>query len=555
MSFEFKFPDVGEGIQEGEIVKWLVKEGEQVKADQTIVQIETDKAVVDIPSPMSGVLLKINYREGEKVKVGAVLVVIGEKGEKVKNEAKADDKKVVRKRDEKKEDMKNSDNRGIFSPEPPMDISERSGLINRNIHKVIEIPSNLVTLQSGISNRHSRTKGDTINGNVYIKKGQSVVGQLEEASDDEDIEVEEKKHSEIMAGEKQTAKVLASPVIRKIASERKIDLTQIKGSGKEGRILMSDIEIPSNLVTLQSGISNRHSRTKGDTNGNVYIKVSSANKEFPQQTMITGNSGNNGIFSPESPIDISERSGLINRNIHIKKKYDDYGYLERVPLKGIRKTIADHMSLAWKEAPQVTTMGDIDVSELWKLREKEKKNAEKLGIKLTFLPFIIKAVIASLKENPILNSSIEGDEIIIKKYFNIGIATETDAGLMVPVVKIAQNKSIFDIAKEIGELTDKARKRTIDIMDLRGGTFTITNYGGVGGNYATPILNYPEAAILGMGRIFDRVVLNRKGKLNNVKILPVSVTFDHRIIDGGQAARFLESLNMFLEDARNLPLK
>ncbi len=427
MPFEFKFPDVGEGIEEGEIVKWLVKEGDSVKADQAIVQIETEKAVVDIPSPRNGTILKINYKESEKIKVGAVLVVIGDKGEKVKS----------------------------------------SGKENKKEEKTIE--------------------------KKVPKRGQSVVGQLEEAPDEELIEM---KHAEVMIGEKQTAKVLASPAIRKIASERKIDLSRVKGSGEEGRILKSDID------------------NRGEDK-----------EEIPQQTLV------------------------------IKKKYDDFGYIERVPLKGIRKTIAEHMSLAVKEAPQVTSMEDIDVSDLWKLREKEKKNMEKQKVKLTFLPFVVKAVIAALKENPILNSSIEGDEIIIRKYFNIGIATETDVGLMVPVVKIAQNKSIIEIAKEITELSEKARNRTIDIMDMQGGTFTITNYGSVGGTYATPIINYPEAAILGLGRIFDRAIIDEKGKLKNIKILPVSLTFDHRIIDGGQAARFLESLKMFLEDPEHLMLE
>ncbi len=439
MVYEFKFPDVGEGIQEGEIVKWLIKEGDKVKADQTIVQIETDKAIVDIPSPRNGIVIKLTHKEGEKIKVGETLIIIGEKGENVKSEKKNEEKNIVKIKENKRELDKSS------------------------------------------------------------KKGQSVVGELEEAPED-DEEVEEKKHSEIMAGEKQTAKVLASPMIRKLASEIKIDLTLIKGSGEGGKIIKRDID---------KFISK-----------NVGEKV-----EIPQQTIV------------------------------VKKKYDDYGYLERVPLKGIRKTIAEHMSLAWKEAPQVTTMEDIDVTDLWKLREKENKNADKRGIKLTFLPFIVKATITALKENPILNSSIEGDDIIIKKYFNIGIATETDVGLMVPVVKIAQNKTIIEIAKEIVDLTEKARKRTIDIMDLKGGTFTITNYGSVGGTYATPILNYPEASIMGLGKIFDRVVMDEKGKLRNIKILPVSVTFDHRIIDGGQAARFLESLKMFLEDPEHLMLE
>lgn len=420
MSFEFKFPDVGEGITEGEIVKWLVKEGDNVKEDQTIVQIETDKAIVDIPSPKSGVILKIYYKEGEKVKVGSTLVMIGEKGEKIsKKEIKKEEKKEIK----------------------------------------------------------------------VQKKGLAVVGQLEEAPE----EVEEKPHANVMKGIQQTQKVLASPAVRKLASEFGVDLTRIKGSGEGGRILEKDIK-----------------------------KIAGEKQSMPQQT------------------------------VTIKKKYDDYGYIERIPLKGIRKTIAEHMIQSVKEAPQVTAMEDINVTKLWLIREKEKEDAEKKGIKLTFLPFIIKATIAALKENPILNSTLEGEEIVIKKYYNIGIATETDVGLMVPVIKIADNKNIIQLAKEIQELAEEARTRKIDIMDLKGGTFTITNYGSVGGNYGTPIINYPETAILGLGRIFDRAVLDEKGKVKNVKILPVSLTFDHRIADGAQAARFLESLKMFLEDPDHL---
>jgi pyruvate dehydrogenase E2 component (dihydrolipoamide acetyltransferase) len=407
MSYEFKFPDVGEGITEGEIVKWLVKEGDKVKEDDVIVQVETDKAVVDIPSPKSGEVLKINFNEGDNIKVGEVLVVIGEKGEKVSS---------------KKESS----------------------------------------------------------------KGHSVVGQLEEADESEEVLPQRR----VMSGEQQTQKVLAAPAIRRLASDKGVDLLKINGSGPNGRILRKDVESISGKVEV-----------------------------IPQQA------------------------------ISVKKKYDDYGYIERVPMKGIRKSIADHMVQSVKEAPQVTSMEDIDVTKLWKIRSKEKKKLEKDEVKLTFLPYIVKAVISSLKENPVFNSSIEGNEILIKKYFNIGIATETEVGLMVPVVKIAERKGIVELAKEINNLADKARSRKIDIMDLKGGTFTITNYGSVGGNYGVPIINYPEAAILGVGRIFDRAVLDSKtGKIRNVKILPVSFTFDHRIADGAQAARFLKALRMFLED-------
>jgi len=396
---------VGEGIAEGEIVKWLVKEGDVVKEDQNIVQIETDKAVVDIPSPKSGKILKINFKEGATIKVGETLCVIGGDNEKVSA------KLVTPQKDLKKDE--------------------------------VEMP-----------------------------------------------------HSEPMKGTQETAKVLAAPAIRKAAKDSGIDLTKIKGTGKEGTIL------------------------KGDLIG----KEITPKQEVPQQT------------------------------ITVKRKYDEYGYLERVPMKGIRKKIAENMMKSLTGAAQLTSMEDIDISRLWKIRDKEKLKLEKKGVKLTFLPYIIKAAIAAMKENPILNSSIENDEIIIKKYFNIGIAVETEVGLMVPVVKKAEDKNIIQIAKEIVDLADKAKTRKIDLMDLQGGTFTITNYGSVGGTYATPILNVDEAAILGLGRIFDRVV-SSNGKIKTVKILPISLTFDHRILDGAEAARFVESLKKFIEDPDHLLLE
>tara|TARA_Y100000310_G_scaffold332417_1_gene407954 strand:+ start:57 stop:1286 length:1230 start_codon:yes stop_codon:yes gene_type:complete len=403
MVTEFKFPDVGEGITEGEIVKWLVKEGDTVKADQNIVQVETDKAVADIPAPVSGKITKINFQNGETVKVGEVLCVIGSEGDKI---------------------------------------------VEKKVGKKTE-----------------------------VEKGTEKV---------------EMSHSEPMIGVAQTAKVVAAPAVRKLARSLKVDLSTVKGSGEGGRIMKKDL----------------------DGGGEV--------KERREQKII------------------------------VKKKYDEYGYIERIPLKGIRKSIASNMMKSLAGSAQLTAMDDIDVSKLWEVRNAEKKHFEIEGVKLTFLPFIIKACISALKENPILNSAIEAEEILIRKYFNVGVAVETEIGLMVPVIKIAEKKSVAQIAKEIVDLAEKARTRKIDIMDMQGSTFTITNYGSVGGTYATPILNVGNAAILGVGRIYDRAVLGKDGKVVNRKILPVSLTFDHRILDGAQASRFLESLKMFLGDPEEL---
>ncbi len=400
MAFEFKLPDIGEGIAEAEIVEWLVNVGDIVKSDQIIVKIETDKAVADLPCPIAGTILRINFIKGDTVNVGAVLCVVGESGEKVKsNFVKEDVKKEVNKSD------------GIIKP----------------------------------------------------------------------VKVE--------------GRILATPAVRKAAAEKGIDLNNVKGSGAEGQIVMSDLD--------KSG--------------------------FTEVTKIVENSRPAGVVA--------------------QRKYDMFGYVERVSLKGVRKVIAQNMIKSLSQTAQVTAMEDIDVSKLWVIRQKEKEHFAIEGVRLTFMPFVIKALIKALQEHPKLNSSIEGEDIVVRKYYNIGVAVQTEAGLMVPVVKIAEKKSIAQIAKEIEDLAERARNRTIDSMELKGSTFTITNYGSVGGTYATPIINPGEAAILGLGRIFDRVVLDEKtNKVRNAKILPISLTFDHQILDGAEANQFIETLKGYLEE-------
>jgi len=410
MVFEFKFPDVGEGITEGEIVKWLIKEGDKVREDQVIGEIETDKAIVQIPSPKAGTILRIHIKEGGIVKVGETLVTIGETGEKV--EVKKEEK----------------------------------------------------------------------------PKSVGVMGVLEEAKEDIEIPVKKENKVEKVEG------VLATPAIRNLAKSLNVNLADIKGSGPGGRITKEDVE--------------------------------NATKRSNQE--VTKN----------------EVSG-----IKVTKKYDMFGYVERIQLKGIRKATAKLMDESHIKAAHVMHSDLIDITHLFEIREKEKVRASKKNIKLTYLPFIIKAVINSLKEHPYLNATLDdtNNEIVLKKYFNIGVAVDTEDGLLVPVIKVADSKKILDLAKEIEELANKARNRTIDLMDLRGGTFTITNVGSIGGLYFVPIINYPEAAILGLGRIHDAaLVIN--GKVEIRKVLPISISFDHRILDGAEAARFANKIKELLED-------
>ena len=410
MAYEFKFPDIGEGLTEGEIVRWLVKEGDEIKEGQPLVEVETDKALAEIPSPKTGVILKILAKEKEIVKVGQVIVVIGEKGE------------------------------ALAAPPPK-------------------------------------------------PKSVGVVGELEEAPE-EVLAVAAKAEpvKTVLVSEH----ALATPAVRVLAKELGVDINKVQGTGPEGRVLEKD------------------------------VRQLAESKEKPVEEV-------------KKPVKV--------------KKYDLYGYVERIPLRGVRRSIAKAMVKSKYTAPHVTAMDEADVTELWKIREKEKKAAEKKGIKLTILPFIIKSVLAGLSEHPYLNASLddENEEIILKKYFNIGVATDTPEGLMVPVVKNAKEKSIFQIAEELTKLAEKARDRTIDLADLKGGTFTISNYGALGGIYATPIINYPEVAILGVGKIKDTPVV-RNGKVVVRKILSLALSFDHRVVDGGEGARFLNTVIAHLED-------
>ncbi|MDP2681996.1 MAG: dihydrolipoamide acetyltransferase family protein [Deltaproteobacteria bacterium] len=381
MSFDFVLPDLGEGITEGEIRRWLVKEGDAVNEHQAILEVETDKAVVEVPSPKKGFVQKIRKLEGEIAKVGDVLLTIVEK----------------------------------------LDVGE--GLV----------PS-------------------------QEKKSFGVVGRLPEAED-----------------------ILATPAVRSLAKRLGVDIEKVKSTGLMGRITEEDV-----------------------------VKASGGGKDITK---------------------------------------DQYGSVERVTIKGVRRSIAKNLLASMRTAAFVTGMDDADVSSLWRLREKEKKIALSKGIRLTFLPFLMKAVQHALKEHPMLNASVDeaGEEIVVKKYYNIGVAVDTTEGLMVPVVKDVDKKTILELAKELQELSEKAKERKIKLEELKGSTFTISNFGSFGGTYATPIINYPDVAILGTGKISDRPWV-KDGQIAIRKIISLSLTFDHRVIDGAEAAQFLNKIIGYLED-------
>jgi pyruvate dehydrogenase E2 component (dihydrolipoamide acetyltransferase) len=409
MAKQFRFPDVGEGITEGEVVRWLVKEGDEVTADQTLAEIETDKAIVEMPSPYAGTVLKLHFKEKDVVKVGDVLVTIGARGEAVPEA-------------------------GAAAAPPAVGRGPAAAQV------------------SGI-------KGPT--------------------------------SPAVPAGE-----IVATPKVRNLAREVGVDLSSVQGTGPGGRITEEDVR---------------------------------SAKEKPAEKKL---------------------------QIKVKSKYDFYGNLERIPLRGVRRATARHMRESLDKAAHVTHCDEADAAGLVALREKMKAEAEARGVKLTYLPLIVKALIEALKLHPTLNASLDDDEgeIVVKKYYNIGIAVDVPDGLIVPVVKMADQKSVLDIAEEIQNLAKAAKERSLDLADLRGGTFSITNVGVIGGYAATPIINYPEVAILATMKIEDRARV-ANGAVVVRKTLPLCLSFDHRVNDGAEAARFTKDLIRFLEEPEKLPLQ
>ncbi len=418
MAFDFVLPDLGEGITEGEIRKWLVKEGDAVAEHQAVLEIETDKAVVEVPSPKGGTVLKISKEEGETAKVGEVLMVIGEAGERIEEPRVAEKKPAGEQR----------------------------------------------------------------------PKSVSVVGELPEEEEEVRPAVTERPGPVPAVGAtapaEREAGVLATPAVRAFAKEHGVGLETIKGSGPGGSITRED--------------------------------VLKASKQPP-------------------------------------KAEDQYGAVERIAIKGIRKTIAKNLVLAQKTTAFVTETDEADITDLWELREREKIPLQDKKIHLTFMPFFIKAVQHTLMEYGLFNASVdeEREEIIVKKYFNIGVAVDTPEGLIVPVVRNVEKKTIRELAAELQNLSRQARDRTIKLEDLKGSTFTITNYGTYGSTFATPIINYPDVAILGTGKITDKPWV-KGGRIVVRKILPLSLTFDHRVNDGAGAAKFLTRLVGYLEDPASL---
>jgi pyruvate dehydrogenase E2 component (dihydrolipoamide acetyltransferase) len=544
MAFQFKLPDIGEGIAEGEIVKWFVKPGDTINEDDTLLEVQNDKSVEEIPSPVTGTVKNILVSEGTVANVGDVLVEIdapghedneGDAGVAAQAQTPAQPAAVPT---TEAASAGSSEGEGVFQFKLP-DIGEgiaegeivkwfvKAGdTINeddtllevQNDKSVEEIPSPV----TGTVKNILVSEGTVANvGDVLVEIDAPGHNSAPATSAAATTEVPEKVETSGSASVVEAAdpnkRVLAMPSVRQFAREKDVDITQVTATGKGGRVTKEDIE------NFLSG------------GGAPATAEAAPAKEEAQAPAAES--------KPAAPA---------------KAFKSNLGDLEeRVALTATRKAIAKAMVNSKHTAPHVTLHDEVEVTNLWDNRKKFKEVAAANGTKLTFLPYVVKALTATVKKFPILNASIDDakQEIVYKHYYNIGIATDTDHGLYVPNVKDADRKGMFAIADEINEKAKLAHDGKLSADDMRNGTITISNIGSVGGGWFTPVINYPEVAILGVGTIAQQPIVNAEGEIVVGRVMKLSLSFDHRIVDGATAQQAMNNIKRLLADPELLMME
>jgi pyruvate dehydrogenase E2 component (dihydrolipoamide acetyltransferase) len=431
---EFRLPDLGEGMHEAEIRRWLVKPGDSVKLDQPMLEVETDKAVVEIPAPVSGRVAEIKVPEGKVAQLGEVLVTF--------------------------------ENGATASSSPSASVSVQRGV------------------QSDVAAVSASSAGSNGSG------GSATATR---------------------------PRVLAAPAVRKRAFELGIDLAQVAASHPSGRVTMDDLE----KFAQQAKAAPTQSVQAAQAVPAV----------MPVQTNGTG-----AAPAPTKPPEAGAQE-------------------ERQALTGLRRRIAERMERSWRTIPHAVAFDELDGSALVALRQQLKPVAEQRGVRLTYMPLLVKLLIPVLKEYPIFNASFDEEQraIIYKRVYHIGIAVDAPEGLLVPVIRDADRLSIIEIAQRMEHLIAGAQKRSLTIPEVTGSTFTLNNIGGFGGSSGVPIINYPEAAILAVGRLQEKAVVVN-GSIVVRSIMPLTLSFDHRLIDGGAAGRFLARFKALAEHPQQLML-
>jgi len=422
--YEFKLADLGEGMNEAEVAEWLVKVGDTLKLDQPMVRVETDKALVEIPSPVAGRVSEIRIQSGQTVQVGAVLAVLDTPGK---------------------------------------------------------------------GNGASQTTGANASA-AAVTTSQIVASSPVE-------------HAPGAAMPTPKARVLAAPAVRKLAFELGVDLEQVTPSSPTGRVSLEDVR---------------------------------AFAESPKESHPAGSQ----FIAPEPTPAAVEPVAAPAATLS-----------ERQPLTGLRKRIAEHMERSWRTVPHAVAFGELDGGELIALRQALKPIAEQRGVRFTYVPLLVKLFIPLLKEFPIFNASLDEEkrEIVYKRAYHIGVATDTPEGLLVPVLRDADRLTLFEVASRLEKLIEGAQKRTLTLPEVSGSTFTLNNVGSFGSGSGVPIINYPEVAILAVGRLQEKAVVQH-GAIVARPIMPVTLSFDHRLIDGALAGRFLARFQELVEHPQQLML-
>ncbi len=528
MATEVRLPELGEGVTEGELVKWLVKPGDSVKTDQAIAEIMTDKATVEVPSPTSGVVKELKFKVGEVIKVENVLITLdGAAASAPAAKAPAAPQAVAPPpAAQPKSQATSTTTNGsgtLFVKLPELGEGVAEGELVKWLVKpgdsvkvdqsVAEIMTDKATVEVPSTMAGTVTElmfkvGEVVKVENVLLKLSGSGGTAQAAPIQTPVTSKPAPPMQQPAGATAAGpvmyppvadfKVLATPSTRRLAREMNIDLNSMSGSGLAGRVTRDDVM----KAKPQPAAGSPASSTSGQTSQAPGVQI-------PKPAY-------------QSPAGSAE---------------------ERVPLIGVRKKIAENLQKAKQIIPHFTLMDEADVTQLVGFRESMKQATEKSGTKVTYLPFVMKALIATIREFPMLNASIDdaAGEIVYKKYFNLGFAADTPNGLLVPVIKNADQKSILDLSKEIVDLSTRARDGKLKLDEMRNATITITNIGSVGGTYATPIINHPEVVILGMYKISDKLVLEEGGKIGVRKVMNFTITCDHRLIDGAVAARVLKA--------------
>ena len=494
MAIEIKLPSLGEGVESGDVLEVYVKVGDTVKKDQALFELETDKATVAVPSPQAGKVLSITVKEGETVKVGQVVGTL----------------------------------EGVAAPSAPApaaSVQASAPAAPAQASAPAAPAASVAPAQVAPVAATSAPVAPAPVAPAPVKPSVVTPAPLSPAPISASVNPQAPSPQD-----SDDDVIAAGPAIRRFAREVGVDLTGVTGSGEHGRITREDVlSIVRNASQQQS------------------TKQSSAPAASAPVAAPSGAGSESGSRSASGKSS-GERPGTAAT--------DDFGPIRVDRLTKIRKTIANQMDKSWSTVPRVVNFDDADVTELEAFRQSSKDDYASRGIKLTTMPFLIKAIATALKHHPALNAMIdmENDQIIYKDYVNLGIAIDTERGLVVPTLKNADRMSIPDIAYALSELSNRVRNNDFAVSDLRGGTFTISNLGAIGGTYSTPIVNVPEVAILLVGRSRKLATVMDDDSIKPRLMMPLSLAYDHRLVDGATAARFLNDIIAYLEAPSRLLL-